>query len=57
MCLSVEDQLKLLRPYTIKDVKEAIFGINRNKSQGADGYRSELFQDAWSVVGEEVIEL
>lgn len=53
--LSVEDQLKLLRPYTAKDVKEAMFGIDKNKSSGPDGYGSGFFQDTWSVVGEEAV--
>ncbi|XP_019241968.1 PREDICTED: uncharacterized protein LOC109222008 [Nicotiana attenuata] len=38
--IDTKQQGDLLEPYTSKDVKEAIWGINVNKSPGPDGYGS-----------------
>lgn len=41
----MEHQVKLLQVYSRKDVKEAMFHINSNKSPGQDGYGSGFFGD------------
>nr|GEU67321.1 RNA-directed DNA polymerase, eukaryota, reverse transcriptase zinc-binding domain protein [Tanacetum cinerariifolium] len=37
-----------------KEIKEAIFEIDSNKASGPDGFTSEFFKRAWSIVGDEV---
>lgn len=51
LVLSIEQQLDLIRLYMRKEVKEAMFQIDKNKSPGPDGYGSEVFRSAWSIVG------
>ncbi|KAF4380628.1 hypothetical protein G4B88_008779 [Cannabis sativa] len=40
-CLSLEDQLKLIKPFTIKDVKKEMFSILGLKSPGRDNFLSD----------------
>lgn len=54
--LSVTQQLELLQNYTRKDVKEAMFNINKIKSPGPDGYGSGFFRDTWGITGEDISE-
>nr|XP_009607477.1 uncharacterized protein LOC104101690 [Nicotiana tomentosiformis] len=49
--LTIDQQMELLQPYTDKDVKKALFNIDRNKSFGPDGYGSGFFRDAWDIIG------
>lgn len=48
--LTTGDQLQLLSPYTKKEVKNAMFSIDTNKSPGPDGYRSGFYKKSWSIV-------
>lgn len=52
--LTTLQQLEMVRPYSTKEVKQAMFSIEVNKSPGLDGYSSGFLRDAWSVVGEDV---
>lgn len=52
--LTTLQQLEMVRPYSTKEVKQAMFSIEVNKSPGPDGYSSGFFRDARSVVGEDV---
>ena len=38
------------------EIQEAFFSLPRNKTCGPDGYSSEFFKGAWSIVGPEVID-
>ncbi|PHT68088.1 hypothetical protein T459_27575 [Capsicum annuum] len=42
-------ELKLLKPDTAKDVKVAMFSINKIKSPGPDGYGSGFFKTTWEI--------
>ncbi|XP_016439575.1 uncharacterized protein LOC107765442 [Nicotiana tabacum] len=42
---------------TSKDVKEAIFQIDCNKSPSPDGYGSGFFKAAWPVIGQDISEV
>lgn len=46
----------MIRAYTEKDEKKAVFSIEKNKSPGPDGYGSDFFQAAWGVIGHDVAE-
>ncbi|XP_070013891.1 uncharacterized protein [Nicotiana sylvestris] len=54
--LFIPQQVYLIRPFNGKDVKEAMFSIDSNKSLGPDGYGSGFFKATWSITGEEVTE-
>ncbi|XP_074267063.1 uncharacterized protein LOC141590365 [Silene latifolia] len=41
-------------PVTDEEIKQAMFSIDSNKSPGPDGYGSQFFKDAWTVVGKDV---
>ncbi|XP_062104132.1 uncharacterized protein LOC133815291 [Humulus lupulus] len=52
--LSVDQQMLLLKPFSKKEIKEALFSIPNTKSPGPDGYGSGFFKAVWSKIGEEV---
>ncbi|XP_062089505.1 uncharacterized protein LOC133796040 [Humulus lupulus] len=52
--LSLELQVKLLRPFTKSDVKKALFSIHSFKSPGLDGFGSRFFKGSWSDIGAEI---
>ncbi|XP_060212118.1 uncharacterized protein LOC132639701 [Lycium barbarum] len=52
--LTIEQQVTLLGTYSRKEVKEAMFSINPNKSPGPDGYGSGFFREAWSIIGDDI---
>ncbi|XP_059309987.1 uncharacterized protein LOC132061139 [Lycium ferocissimum] len=54
--MAVERQVQLVKPYTRKEVKDAMFGININKSPGPDGFGSGFFRDTWALTGEDITE-
>ncbi|KAL2225595.1 UNVERIFIED_CONTAM: hypothetical protein Sindi_2958700 [Sesamum indicum] len=53
-CITDEEASHLLLPFSPDDVKQAVFGIAKDKAPGPDGYSSGFFKAAWPVVGEEV---
>ncbi|XP_060200518.1 uncharacterized protein LOC132628769 [Lycium barbarum] len=44
--LTIEQQMQLVQAYTAKDVKQAMFSINENKSPRPDSYGSGFFRAA-----------
>lgn len=54
--LEAVQQLNLIKTFTEREVKEAMFSICINKSPGSDGYGGGFFRDAWAIVGNEVTE-
>ncbi|XP_062075630.1 uncharacterized protein LOC133779723 [Humulus lupulus] len=52
--LSIEQQTLLLKPFSPKEIRLALFSIPANKSPGPDGYGSGFFEAAWKIVGKEV---
>ncbi|XP_062100619.1 uncharacterized protein LOC133806546 [Humulus lupulus] len=52
--LSREDQLGLLKPFTVKEVKIAMFSINSLKSLGPDGFGAGFFKALWKDIGWEI---
>uniref|UniRef100_A0A803Q8H2 Reverse transcriptase domain-containing protein n=1 Tax=Cannabis sativa TaxID=3483 RepID=A0A803Q8H2_CANSA len=53
-CLNVEQQVKLIRPFTKDDVKKALFSIHTTKSPGLDGFGSGFYKSLWSNIGDDV---
>uniref|UniRef100_A0A803QC82 Reverse transcriptase domain-containing protein n=1 Tax=Cannabis sativa TaxID=3483 RepID=A0A803QC82_CANSA len=52
--LTLEKQAKLIRSFTEKDVKKAMFGIHSTKSPGLDGFGSGFFKSLWKEIGADV---
>lgn len=46
--------MELITPYEANEVKQAIFSIVVNKSPGPDGYGSEFYREARSIIGNDV---
>uniref|UniRef100_A0A803NP87 RNA-directed DNA polymerase, eukaryota, reverse transcriptase zinc-binding domain protein n=1 Tax=Cannabis sativa TaxID=3483 RepID=A0A803NP87_CANSA len=53
-CLNLEQQVRLIRPFTRKDVKKAMFGINSLKNPSLDGFGFEFFKCLWKEIGDDV---
>ncbi|KAH0675381.1 hypothetical protein KY285_023182 [Solanum tuberosum] len=53
-CLIVDHQMELLRPFSEKEVKEAMFKIDSNKSPGSDGFGSGFYKAAWLIIGDDI---
>ena len=49
--LSREQQIRMCRDFTEKDIKEVIFSIPNSKSPGPDGYSSGFFKSTWTTTG------
>lgn len=43
-----------MRPFSMEEVKRAMFGIDENKAPGPDGFGSKFFKHSWNLVGHEV---
>ncbi|GJX77188.1 hypothetical protein Tco_0323999 [Tanacetum coccineum] len=52
--LNSEDALKMVRPISDSEIKNAMFEIKDSKAPGPDGYTSRFHKSAWSIVGKEV---
>jgi hypothetical protein len=40
----------LTAPFTIEEVKEAIFQMEKNKAPGPDGFPAEFYQKFWEII-------
>ncbi|XP_062085606.1 uncharacterized protein LOC133791704 [Humulus lupulus] len=49
--LTVEQQLYLLKPFSAKEIRAALFSIPSSKSPGPDGYGSGFFKSVWKHIG------
>ncbi|GJS50125.1 hypothetical protein Tco_0600246 [Tanacetum coccineum] len=52
--LTSEEALKMVRPISDSEIKNAMFEIKDSKAPGPDGYTSRFYKSAWSIVGTEV---
>ncbi|XP_062080395.1 uncharacterized protein LOC133785155 [Humulus lupulus] len=52
--LTVQQQVKLIRPFNKKDVQEALFGIHSIKSPGPDGFGAGFFKGLWKEIGNDI---
>jgi hypothetical protein len=48
--LSVDEAASLEVPFEEREVREVIFGMDRDKAPGPDGFSLAFFQDCWEVV-------
>lgn len=52
--LNIQQQVALIKPFSMADVKDAVFSIHDAKSPGFDGYSSGFFKKNWNIVGKEI---
>ncbi|GKA48560.1 RNA-directed DNA polymerase, eukaryota, reverse transcriptase zinc-binding domain protein [Tanacetum coccineum] len=52
--LNNEDDLKMVRPVSDSEIKNAMFDIEDSKAPGPDGYTSRFYKSTWSIIGKEV---
>ncbi|GKA96494.1 RNA-directed DNA polymerase, eukaryota, reverse transcriptase zinc-binding domain protein [Tanacetum coccineum] len=52
--LSKKDASQIIRPFTDREIKEAMFSISDNKAPGPDGYSARYFKKAWHIVGTDI---
>ncbi|KAL2252872.1 UNVERIFIED_CONTAM: hypothetical protein Sindi_0081900 [Sesamum indicum] len=52
--ISIEEASHLLSPFSLEEVKLAVFDIAEDKAPGPDGYSSGFYKAAWPIVGTEV---
>ncbi|XP_062114943.1 uncharacterized protein LOC133828913 [Humulus lupulus] len=52
--LSFEDQVKLIKPFSSHEVKEALFSISSIKSPSSDSFGTGFFKSLWKYIGKEV---
>lgn len=51
----LEDNRMLMSPFSLEEVKCAVFTMNPNKAPGPDGFTPLFFQDCWYFVGRDVL--
>ncbi|XP_062110392.1 uncharacterized protein LOC133822162 [Humulus lupulus] len=52
--LSVEQQLSLLKPFSNKEIRAALFSIPNTKLPGPDGYGLGFFKFLWKDIGQDI---
>ena len=52
--ITEEDNRFLNEPFTLQEVKIALFSMNPDKSPGLDGFQAFFFQQCWDILGEEL---
>lgn len=52
--VSAEDNMRLLLPFTIEEVKDALFSMAPDKSPGPDGYSPAFYQHFWKEIGQDI---
>ncbi|KAJ8754033.1 hypothetical protein K2173_001931 [Erythroxylum novogranatense] len=45
----------LLAPYTVEEIKTAVFSMHPDKSLGPDGFNPGFFQTYWDLIGKDVV--
>lgn len=51
------DNEELIQPFSIEEIREAVFQILATKSPGPDGFTTGFFQDLWEVVDGDIIRM
>ncbi|XP_060965179.1 uncharacterized protein LOC115720071 [Cannabis sativa] len=51
--LSLDQQVKLIRPFSIQDIKNVLFSIPDIKSPSPDGFGSRFFKSMWKDLGQD----
>ena len=52
--MTIEQQLKISKPFTNQEIKEAMFSIPNTKSPSPDGFSNGFFKKCWNNIGPRV---
>nr|GEV17128.1 reverse transcriptase zinc-binding domain-containing protein [Tanacetum cinerariifolium] len=52
--LCTEEAEEIIKPVLEKEIKDAMFDIDDQKSPGPDGFTAKIFKTAWSIIGQDV---
>ena len=55
--LSEEDNIDLTRPFSVEEVKTALFSMNTNRAPGPDNIPTEFYQHCWEVVQNDIMNI
>jgi hypothetical protein len=55
--VSLEENALLTSPFTKKEVREAIFGMEHNKAPGPDGFLPEFYQHFWETIKSDLMHI
>ncbi|KAL5543460.1 hypothetical protein UlMin_007244 [Ulmus minor] len=55
--ISVERAEWLERPFEEEEIKKAVFGCDREKSPGPDGFTGDFFQDCWDFLKDDIVKV
>jgi hypothetical protein len=55
--LNEDDNVDLTRPFTIEEVKNALFSVDSNRAPGQDDIPKKFYQYCWEVVKYDVMNL
>lgn len=53
--VSEEENMKLIRDPTSREIKNATFSIHADKAHGPDGFSVGFFQSNWRIVGLDIV--
>ncbi|GJX71178.1 RNA-directed DNA polymerase, eukaryota [Tanacetum coccineum] len=53
--LSIDQALQSKRPFTVEEIKGAVWGCGSNKSPGPDGFTFEFYRRYWGLIEDEVV--
>jgi hypothetical protein len=55
--VSQEENDLLIRPFTIEEIREAVFEMEHNKAPGPDRFPAEFYQSCWEIIKYDLMEL
>jgi hypothetical protein len=55
--VSQEENHLLIRPFTIEEVREALFQMEHNKAPSPNGFWTEFYQSCWEIIKDDLMEL
>jgi hypothetical protein len=55
--VSVEENQELIKPFLEDEVKTALFMMEKNKAAGPDDWPIEFYQQCWSFIKEDIMEM
>jgi hypothetical protein len=55
--LNEEDKFLLTRPFSLEEIKDAVFSMKHNRAPGPDGFPIEFFQKFWELIKVDLLAL
>lgn len=52
--VDVDEANRMVCDITNEEIKDAVFGIDDNKSPGPDGYTAKFYKKAWDIIGVDI---